>query len=338
MALSTLRIGAIVRNVRHGVVTEEAHAEIRRLLGRVRRAVADRSALEMDDRFETVPAHRRRGQSDHVAGVCAAEQGLDARRTHTMALVDDPVPIALEPSVEVLAPGERLHDGDVNSSGAPRLQTAAENSDVVTAEPEERRESRPPLAEKILAVHEYQRVRVARGDQGRGRHGLSESRRSDENAAVVHEHRVQCRPLIVAKPAAELEADRRAGSSLVVDDDLDVRAARRFAGGEREFARTLEAAAWQPDVLRVVPGEIDEHRGVPSRATLSPPLVPGGIGERGEPGEAANERKWQPPAIDVEPVGKGEADRRRETFGGNRHRDGCAPRGIVTILLVVGTE
>lgn len=96
-----------------------------------------------------------------------------------MTLVDDQVAVLGHAIIDDTLPDEALNDGDVEQPGRS-ASAAADATDRLRGQAEERREPFDPLVEQLTSMHEHERADAALCDQPGGDHRLAERRRGSQ--------------------------------------------------------------------------------------------------------------------------------------------------------------
>ena len=161
--------------------------------GGVRRGdlMADRAAVEGDERVESIGPKRRGGQPDPPAGGRRGEDWFVAGGGGVIAFVHDHEPVAAEQlggSFGVAS--ERLQQGNVHDAAGAVAATAA-LADLTWFQSEELTESLAPLIRQWPAVHQHQRWGLVRSNERAPDDGLAGARRRNQHAVVMTDEHVE---------------------------------------------------------------------------------------------------------------------------------------------------
>ena len=148
-------------------------------------------------------------------------------------------------------------------------------------------------------MDQHERVDAALSDEPRGDDGLAKCGGGRQDASLVAQHGVSCGLLFLPQLAVKLHIQRTAVVAFVANDHADAKL------GEH-LANVIEAAAWQPDVMREILGARDDARLVVRRKPHRLRFVELGILKRGEPKQSVSKSGMQTLLGDVDLIAKDE--------------------------------
>ena len=199
-------------------------------------SVPNGAALHEDDGVVTVLARDGRRQPRNESRLGLAGHLLEAPRRQVVTLVDDQVAVVGQAVLDDTLSDKTLDEGDVEQSSRPGL-AAADPTDRLRREVEERGQALDPLVEQLTPVHEHERIHAALCDEPGGDHRLAKRRRGSQHTGVVRQHRV-CRCLL-PRPQLALKGhlERATGVSLIAKGRTDAHVSQ----GPAEI---IEAPSW----------------------------------------------------------------------------------------------
>src|SRR5919201_4726329 len=107
-------------------------------------------------------------------------------------------------------------------------------------------------------MHEHEHVNAALSDEPRGNDSLAKCGGRGQDASLVAQDSFSCDLLFLPQVAVKLHLQRTTAVAFVATDYADAKL------GEH-LANVIEAAAWQPDVMREILGARDDARVVVRR-------------------------------------------------------------------------
>ena len=148
-------------------------------------------------------------------------------------------------------------------------------------------------------MNEHERVHPALSNEPRGDNGLAKCGGGRQNASLVAQHRGRCWLLLSAKLALKPHLQPTAVAALIANGQANTKLDQRLAN-------VIEAAAWQPDVMREILGARDDACLAVRRKPHRLRLVELGILERSEPQQSISKSRMQPLLGDVDLIAKDE--------------------------------
>src|SRR5438128_1602050 len=135
-------------------------------------------------------------------------------------------------------------------------------------------------------MNQHERVDAALSDEPRGDDSLAKCGGRCQDASLVAQDGLSCGLLFLPQLAVKLHIQRTTVAAFVANDHADAKL------GEH-LANVIEAAAWQPDVLREILGARDDARLVVRRKPHRLGFVELGILKRGEPKQSVSKPRIQ---------------------------------------------
>jgi|SRR5881409_1148447 hypothetical protein len=153
-------------------------------------------------------------------------------------------------------------------------------------------------------MDKHERVDTALSDEPRGDDSLAKSGGGRQYASLVAQHCVGCGLLFLPQLALKLHLQRTAVVSFVTNDHTNAKVMERLAN-------VIEAATWQPDVIREILGARDDAWLVVRRQPHRLCYVELWILKRSQPKQAVSKARMQVLLGDVDLIAKDDLHRRR---------------------------
>ena len=155
---------------------------------------ADRPQLHLQNGMMSIPAMRRSGEAEDVAGLDRREHALEGNGRYVMAFIHDDLAVSFYDVINETLMNQALDHGHVEAPVWLAL-TTADLADLPLSKAEKHGELRHPLIEKRTAMDEHKRAPRSSCRQIGPKHCLPDAGWRDEHTDVVSEKR-SCRLLL----------------------------------------------------------------------------------------------------------------------------------------------